>query len=58
MEAKKSFVEASTSSSKNKLEQEMDPSMLTTFLETCMNFLHLADRDFQIKDLSSDKNHL
>jgi len=36
MEAKKSFIEASTSSSKDKLELEMDPLMLTTFLETCM----------------------
>ena len=39
MEAKKSFMEASTSSSKDKLELEMDPSMLTTFLETCMKLL-------------------
>jgi len=34
MEAKKSFVEASTSESKDKPEQEMDSSILTTFLET------------------------
>ena len=39
MEVKKSFVEASTSGSKDKLEPEMDPSMLTTFLETCMKLL-------------------
>lgn len=39
MEAKKSFMKASTSSSKDKIELEMDPSMLTTFLETCMKFL-------------------
>ena len=39
MEAKKRFVEASTSGSKDKLDQEMDPSMLTTFLETCMKLL-------------------
>jgi len=39
MEAKKSFIEASTSGSKYKLEPEMDPSMLTTFLETCMKLL-------------------
>jgi len=39
MEAKKSFAEASTSSSKDKLEPEMDPSMLTTFLETCIKLL-------------------
>lgn len=40
MEAKKSFAEASTLGSKDKPEQEMDPSMLTTFLETCMKLLH------------------
>jgi len=39
MEAKKSFVKASTSGSKHKLELEMDPLMLTTFLETCMKLL-------------------
>ena len=39
MEAKKSFVEASTSGSKDKLELEMDPSMITNFLETCMKLL-------------------
>ena len=39
MEAKKSFMEASTSGSKDKLELEMDPSMLTAFLETCMKLL-------------------
>ena len=39
MEANKSFVEASTSGSKDKTKQEMDPSMLTTFLETCMKLL-------------------
>jgi len=36
MEARKSFTKASTSGSKDNPEQEMDPSMLTTFLETCM----------------------
>lgn len=40
MEAKKSFDEASTSRSKYKLDQEMDPSMLTTLLENCMKLLH------------------
>jgi len=40
MEAKKSFVEASTSGSKDNPESKMDPSMLTTFLETCMKLLH------------------
>lgn len=40
MEAKKSFIEASTLGSKDKLEPEMDPSMLTTFLETFMKLLH------------------
>jgi len=39
MEAKKSFIEASTSRSKDKPDQEMDPSMLTTFLETCLKLL-------------------
>ena len=39
MEANKSFREASTSGSKEKLEPEMDPSMLTTFLETYMKLL-------------------
>lgn len=39
MEAKKSFAEASTSGSKDKPVQKMDPSMLTTFLETCMKLL-------------------
>jgi len=39
MEAKKSFVEAFTSSSKDQIEPRMDPSMLTTFLETCMKLL-------------------
>jgi len=33
MEAKKSFTNASTLRSKDRLELEMDPSMLTTFLE-------------------------
>lgn len=39
MEAKKSFMEASTSGNKDQLEIEMDPSMITTFLETCMKLL-------------------
>ena len=39
MEAKKSFMEASTSGSKDQLEPRMDHSMLTTFLETCMKLL-------------------
>ena len=39
IEAKKNFAEASTSGGKDKLDQEMDPSMLTTFLETCMKLL-------------------
>ena len=39
MEAKKSFMEASTSTSKDQLELGMDPSMLTAFLETCMKLL-------------------
>ena len=40
MEAKRSFTDASTLGSKDKMELEMDPSMLTTFLETCMKLLH------------------
>ena len=40
MEAKKSFADASTLGSKDKLEPDMDPSMLTMFLETCMKLLH------------------
>lgn len=43
MEAKKSFMEASTLGSKDQLELGMDPSMLTTFLETCMK--PLDDRE-------------
>jgi len=39
MEAKKSFTKASTSGSKDQLEPGMDPSMFTTFLETCMKLL-------------------
>ena len=40
MEAKKSFVDTSTSRSKDILELKMDPCMLTMFLETCMELLH------------------
>ena len=40
MQAKKSFADASTSGRKDKPELEMDPSMLTMFLETCMKLLH------------------
>ena len=39
MEAKKSFVEASTLGSKDQPEPGRDPSMLTTFLEACMELL-------------------
>ena len=39
MEAKKNFVDASTLGSKDRLEREMDPSMLTMFLEMCMKLL-------------------
>ena len=39
MEAKKSFAEASNLGSQDKLSEEMDPSMVTTFLETCMKLL-------------------
>jgi len=40
MEVKKSFMETSTSGNKDQLELEMDLSMLTTFLQTCMKLLH------------------
>ena len=40
MEAKKSFAKASTSGSQEKLVEEMDPSMITTFLEICMKLLN------------------
>lgn len=40
MEGKKSIMEASTSSSKDQPEPKMDPSVLITFLETCMKLLH------------------
>lgn len=40
MEAKRSFVDASTLGSKDRLELEMDPLMLNMFLETCMKLLH------------------
>lgn len=39
MEAKKSFMEASTSGSKDQLEPGMDPSILTPFMETCMKLM-------------------
>lgn len=44
MEAKKNFVEASTSASQEKLVgnnevQDVDPSLLATFLKTCMKLL-------------------
>jgi len=39
IEATKSFKEASTSGSEDQPKLGMDPSMLTTFLETCMKLL-------------------
>ena len=39
MEVKKTFTEASTSESQGKTLEEMDPSMITKFLETCMKLL-------------------
>lgn len=39
MEVKKSFADASTSGRKDRSELEMDPSLLTMFLETCMKLL-------------------
>lgn len=49
MEAKKSFAKASTSASQEKLTEEMDPSIITMFLETCMKLLHdskVVNHDF------------
>ena len=39
MEAKRRFADASILGNKDRLEPKMDPSMLTTFLETCMKLL-------------------
>lgn len=39
-EAKKSFIEAFTLGSEEKPAEEMDLSMITTFLETCIKLLH------------------
>lgn len=39
MEANKSLTEASTSGNQGQLSEEMDPYMLTTFLEICMKLL-------------------
>lgn len=39
IEVKKSFAEASISRGQDKQSEEMEPSMLTTFLETCMKLL-------------------
>ena len=49
MEAKKSFPEASTLGRKDKPDKEMDPSMVTTFLETFMKFLrdYKATKDYR-----------
>jgi len=40
LEARKSFTEVTILGSKDQPEPEKDPSMLITFLETCMKFLH------------------
>eukprot|EP00253_Pinus_taeda_P030850 PITA_30850 len=40
VEARESFTEVSTPSSKDQTEPERGPSMLTTLLETCMKLLH------------------
>ena len=40
MESKKSFIESSTSAGKDQLEPEMDPLMLTKFLDICMKPFH------------------
>lgn len=39
IEVKKSFAEASTSGNQDKTIEEMDPSMITTFLKSCMKLL-------------------
>lgn len=39
-EALKSFTKVSTLGRREPIESRMDPSMLTTFLETCMKLLH------------------
>lgn len=51
MEAKRSFADASTSRSKHKMELEMDPSILTTFLETCMKLLHDSKAIKELQEL-------
>lgn len=40
LEARESFMEVSTVGSRDQSEPERDPSMLTTFLETCMKLLY------------------
>lgn len=39
MEARESFIGVSTQGSRDRLEPDRDPSMLTTFLETCIKIL-------------------
>jgi len=56
MEAKKSFTEASTSGSQKKLWEtsmptEVDPSLITTFLETCMKLLRDSKAMNALKEL-------
>ena len=53
MEAKKSYVDASTSGSKDRSEPEMDPSMLMTFLETCMKLLQTSKAIKSLQELIS-----
>lgn len=43
MEAKKNFIEAFTSESKDQLGLDKDSSMLTTLLETCLKLLRDAN---------------
>jgi len=40
MEARESFMDVSTRGSRDPLEPTRDPLMMTTFLETCLKFLH------------------
>lgn len=51
MEAKKNFTKASTSESKDQFGSEKGTSMLTTFLETCMNLLRDAKAVKELQEL-------
>ena len=51
MEAKKSFDDDSTSGSKDRSKMKMDPSMLMTFLETCIKLLDESKVVKRLKEL-------